>query len=193
MKEIITNIAKEKTFEFLKKNYKKDFIERYYEGLDNKKYGDYCYISDDIKINVDFKYSDKQSQNGKISLELTDYKNETWLTNNNINYLVFETPKEIIILSHNKMKRLAATFLTADYGNGKDFFQTSTNLYKNPHFKDWSIKHFENIKPLTISRAKYKKIKNYVECHSITNQGLLVSLKIEFLEILGLIEFYYLK
>ncbi|MEL3906854.1 MAG: hypothetical protein P1P65_07505 [Treponema sp.] len=91
------------------------------------------------------------------------------------------------------MQRLVATFLTADYGNGKDFFQTSINLYKNPHFKDWSINHFEKIKPLTISRLKYKEIKDYVECHSITHQGLLASVKIKFLEMLGLIQFYYLK
>lgn len=190
--EIISSAARNALKRFLKDTYGCEFSETHYNGLDNKEFGDYCYESGHLKINVDYKYSENPNLSKVISLELTDYKDETWLINDNINLLVFETTSQIVILSHEKMKRLAKTCLIADYGNGKGFFDTSTHIGRNKHFIVLSKAHFENVEPLQLSCETMNSIRDFVECHS-PRGACVASVKIALLERENLIEGRYAK
>lgn len=189
--EVITSAAKEVLRNFLQEKYGGCFREKYYTGLDNKIYGDYQYCYKDLLFNVDFKHSNYNS--GFVSLELTDYKKETWLLNNNIHYLCFETPKEIIVLKRDKMVHFAKQCIIADYGSGRDFFATSTHLKYNKEFKDLSIRNLQRFRPMFVPEKYKSLIKEYVECHCSKKQGCVASVKIGFLKMCNLIEFYFLK
>ena len=189
--EIITPTAKGVVRSFLQDKYGCHFTEKYYNGLDNKIYGDYGYQHGDLLFNVDFKHSWYNS--GLVSLELTDYKKETWLLNNNIHYLCFETPKEVVILRKRAMLHFAKQCIIADYGSGRDFFATSTHLKYNKDFKGLAIQNLKHFRPMFVPEKYKSLIKEYVECHCSKKQGCIASVKISFLKMCDLIEFYYLK
>ena len=128
-----------------------------------------------------------------VSLELTDYKKETWLLNNNIHYLCFETPKEVVILRKRAMLHFAKQCIIADYGSGRDFFATSTHLKYNTKLKDLSIQNLKYFRPMFVPEQYKSLIKEYVECHCSKKQGCIASVKISFLKMCDLIEFYQLK
>lgn len=189
--EIISPTARATVKDFLKQKYGCHFTETYYNGLDNKTYGDYKYQNGNLIFNVDYKYSEYNS--GYVSLELTDYKQETWLLNSNIHYLCFETPKEIVILRNRAMLHFAKQCIIADYGSGKDFFSTSTHLTYTPNFKDMSIQNLKYFRPMFVPKKYLGLIKDNVECHCPKKQGCVASVKISFLRLCGLIECYHQK
>ncbi|WP_255811278.1 hypothetical protein [Treponema denticola] len=115
-----------------------------------------------------------------VSLELTDYKKETWFLNNNIHYLCFETPKEIVILRKRAMLHFAKQCIIADYGSGRDFFATSTHLKYNKDFKDLSIQNLKHFRPMFVPEKYKSLIKEYVECHCPKNKTALLALKSAF-------------
>lgn len=75
------------------------------EGIDNKTYGDFYYELP--RINFDHKFTTRP----EIQIEVADYKKESWLYNNNIDYTVWEnkTNNKIAIISHKRLQAIATT------------------------------------------------------------------------------------